>query len=74
MADNSLYDDIPASLRKPKKEPVTQIQVRIPLSWAEELRSLSREYDQDVTTFLREAIQDWLNRARKARQGGGECG
>jgi hypothetical protein len=61
-------NDIPASLRRGKKEPSKMTQVRIPLSWWEELSSLAREYDQDVSTFIREAIEDWLRRARKVRQ------
>lgn len=60
--------DIPASLRRGKKEPSKMTQVRIPLSWWEELSALARDYDQDVSTFIREAIEDWLRRARKVRQ------
>ena len=60
--------DIPASLKQGKKEPVKTTQVRIPQSWWDELSALAREYDQDVSTFLREAIEDWLHRARKVRQ------
>lgn len=59
---------IPASLRRGKKEPTKMTQVRIPLSWWEELSSLARDYDQDVSTFIREAIEDWLRRARKVRK------
>jgi len=59
--------DIPASLQRRTKEPQKMIQLRIPLSWAEELTALSREFDQDVSTFLREATEDWLQRARKIR-------
>jgi hypothetical protein len=44
------------------------VQLRIPLSWWEELSGLAKEFDQDVTTFLREATDDWLQRARKVRQ------
>jgi len=65
---NQEYDDIPASLRRRKKEPQKMIQVRIPLSQWEELATLARDYDQDVSTFLREALEDWLRRARKIRQ------
>jgi DNA phosphorothioation-dependent restriction protein DptG len=64
---NEEYDDIPASLRRRKKEPQRMVQVRIPFSHFEELTDLAREYDQDVSTFVREAIEDWLRRARKAR-------
>jgi hypothetical protein len=60
--------EIPASLQRRKKEPFKSIQLRIPLSWSEELTSLSREFDQDVSTFLREAIEDWLRRASKVRR------
>ena len=59
---------IPASLQRKTKEPTKMIQLRIPLSWAEELTALAREYDQDVSTFLREATEDWLRRASKVRQ------
>jgi hypothetical protein len=59
---------IPASLQRRTKEPVKMVQLRIPLSWWEELTSLAREYDQDVSTFLREAAEDWLRRARKVRK------
>jgi hypothetical protein len=60
--------DIPASLRHRKKEPQKMIQVRIPLSQWEELAAFARDYDQDISTFLREAIEDWLKRARKVRE------
>lgn len=60
--------DIPASLRRKGKEVTKMVTFRIPLSWWEELTSFAREYDQDVTTFLREATEDWLRRARKVRQ------
>jgi hypothetical protein len=60
--------DIPASLRRKGKEPSKLLQFRLPLSWWEELNSLAKEYDQDVSTFLREATEDWLRRARKVRQ------
>jgi hypothetical protein len=59
---------IPASLQRKKKEPSKMVALRIPLSWWEELSALAREYDQDVSTFLREATEDWLQRARKVRQ------
>ena len=55
---------IPASLQRRKREPVKSVQLRIPLSWWEELTALGREFDQDVSTFLREATEDWLKRAR----------
>lgn len=60
--------DIPASLRRRVKEPVKTVQLRIPLSWWEELSDLAREFDQDVSTFLREATEDWLQKARKVRR------
>ena len=60
--------DIPASLLCGKKEPTKMAQFRMPLSWWEELSSLAREYDQDVSTFIREAVEDWLRRARKVHQ------
>jgi hypothetical protein len=62
---------IPASLQRKTKEPTKMIQLRIPLSWAEELTALAREFDQDVSTFLREATEDWLRRARKVYQAQG---
>lgn len=65
---NQEYDDIPASLRRRKKEPQKAIQVRIALSQWEELTALGRDFDQDVSVFIREAIEDWLSRARKVRQ------
>lgn len=60
--------DVPASLRRRVKEPVKTVQLRIPLSWWEELTDLAREFDQDVSTFLREATDDWLEKARKVRR------
>ena len=59
---------IPASLQCKKKEPTKALQLRLPLSWCEELTSLAREFDQDVSTFLREATEDWLKRARKVQR------
>ena len=44
------------------------VALRIPLSWWEELSALAQEFDQDVSTFLREATEDWLRRARKVHQ------
>ena len=67
--NTSLKDeDIPASLRRAKKEPNKMVQFRIPLSWWEELSDLAREFEQDISIFLREATEDWLRRARKVRQ------
>ena len=63
--------DIPATLQRKAKEPKKQIQFNVPLSWWEELTELGREFDQDVAVFLREATQDWLQRARKVRQQAG---
>ena len=60
--------EMPASLQRRKKEPFKSIQLRIPLSWSEELTDLAREFDQDVSTFLREATEDWLRKARKVRR------
>jgi len=60
-------EDVPASLRRPKKEPEKAMQVRIAISQWKELTDLAREYDQTVAAFVREAIEDWLRRARKAR-------
>jgi len=60
--------DVPASLRRKGKEVAKMVTFRMPLSWWEELTTLAREYDQDVTAFLREATEDWLRRARKVRQ------
>jgi hypothetical protein len=59
---------IPASLQRRNKEPTKSIQLRIPLSWSEELNALAREFDQNVSTFLREATEDWLRRARKVHE------
>jgi hypothetical protein len=59
--------EIPASLQQRRKEPIKMVALRIPISWWEELSALAREYDQDVSTFLREATEDWLRRARKVR-------
>jgi hypothetical protein len=61
-------EDIPASLRRGKKEPFRMVQVRLPLSWWEELCDFAREFDQDISVFLREATEDWLRRARKVHQ------
>jgi hypothetical protein len=66
--EQSKNDDIPASLRRPKREPERAMQVRIAISQWKELRVLAREYDQTVSAFIREAIEDWLRRARKARK------
>ena len=64
--ENSLAGSgIPASLQRRKKEPVKSVQLRIPISWWEELSALAQEFDQDVSTFLREATEDWLRRARQ---------
>lgn len=60
-------NDIPASLRRQKKEPQKALMVRIALSHWEELAAFGHDYEQDVSTFVREAIEDWLRRARKAR-------
>lgn len=59
---------IPASLQRKVKEPVRSVQLRIPVSWWEELSALAKEFDQDVSTFVREAIEDWLRRARQLEQ------
>jgi biotin-(acetyl-CoA carboxylase) ligase len=61
-------EDIPASLRRAKKEPSTMVKFQIPLSWWEELSALAQEFDQNISTFLREATEDWLRRARKVHQ------
>ena len=60
--------EVPASLQRRAKELKRQIQFNVPLSWWEELTDLSREFDQPVVTFLREATEDWLRKARKVRQ------
>jgi hypothetical protein len=60
--------EVPASLQKKSREPKKQIQFSVPLSWWEELTDLGREFDQDVATFLREATEEWLRKARKVRQ------
>ncbi len=69
MSEESSRDinDIPASLRRGKKEPMKTVHVYIPLSWWQELSALAQDFDQDVSVFVREAIQDWLRRARKVR-------
>lgn len=59
---------IPASLQRKAKEPSKMVQFRIPLSWWEELSGLAREFDQDVSTFLREATEDWLRRASRVHE------
>jgi hypothetical protein len=61
-------DAIPESLRRRRQEPQKTVQVRIPMSQWEELATFAKNYDQDYSTFLREAIEDWLRRARKVRQ------
>lgn len=61
-------EEIPASLQRKAKEPAKMVQFRIPLSWWNELTGLAREFDQDVSTFLREATEDWLRRASKVRR------
>jgi len=61
-------NEIPASLRRTVKEPTKPVQFKIPLSWWEELSDLGREFNQDVSTFLREATEDWLRRARTVRR------
>jgi hypothetical protein len=68
MRNTTDVGEIPASLQRKKKEPTKSIQLRIPLSWSEELTDLAREFDQDVSTFLREATEDWLRKARKVRR------
>lgn len=69
MAKMAREDDeqwqIPASLQRRTKEPSKMVQFRIPLSWWQELSRLAREFDQDVSTFLREATEDWLRRASR---------
>jgi hypothetical protein len=60
--------EIPVSLQRRAKEPKTQLYFNVPVSWAEELEELAREFDQNVSTFLREATEDWLQKARKVRQ------
>ena len=60
-------DDIPASLRRQAVEPQKILHTRIAIRQWEELVEFAHEYNQDVSTFIREAIEDWLRRARKAR-------
>jgi len=60
--------DVPASLQRQRKEPTKSIQLRLPVSTCEELSSLARDFDQNVSTFLREATEDWLRRARRVRR------
>ncbi len=60
--------DIPTSLRRTKAEPQKMLHIRITLSQWQELADLGHEYGQDVSTFIREAIEDWLRRARKVHQ------
>jgi len=59
---------VPSSLQRKTKEPQKQIQFSVPLSWWEELTDLGREFDQNVATFLREATEEWLQKARRVRQ------
>jgi hypothetical protein len=59
---------IPASLQRKTKEPIRMVTFKIPHSWWEELSALARDYDRDVSTFLREATEDWLVRARQVRK------
>lgn len=66
MRQEQEHDDIPASLRRRKTEPQKVLYVRIAQSHWDELEEFAHEYDQDVSTFIREAIEDWLRRARKA--------
>ncbi|HWR14596.1 MAG TPA: hypothetical protein VN577_07190 [Terriglobales bacterium] len=63
--------EVPASLQRKTKEPQKQIQFSVPLSWWEELTDLGREFDQNVATFLREATEEWLRKARQVRQQSG---
>jgi hypothetical protein len=65
MRIGSDSSDVPASLQRKVKEPMKSIQLRLPMSWADELSDLAKQYNQDVSTFLREATEDWLKRARK---------
>jgi hypothetical protein len=66
---NSINDaGIPASLQRGNKEHIISVQLRIPISWWEEVTALARGLDQDVSTFLREATEDRLQRARKVRR------
>ncbi len=60
--------EVPAYLQRMSREPKKSIQFHVPLSWWEELNELSREFDQPVVTFLREATEEWLRKARKVRQ------
>ena len=50
--DATQDNNIPASLRRQKKEPQKMVQLRIPLSQWEELDALARDYEQDVSTFM----------------------
>lgn len=60
--------DLPASLQRRPKEPFKFCQFRIPMSWWKELSDLAQEFDQDVSTFLREATEEWLQRARRVHR------
>ena len=59
--------EVPPSLRRERREAKRQIQFHIPVSWYVELKDLAREFDQDISAFIREATEDWLKRARKVR-------
>jgi hypothetical protein len=59
---------VPTSLQRRSKEPRKQIQFSVPLSWWKELTALAREFDQDVATFMREATEDWLQKARRVQR------
>jgi len=58
-------EEVPASLQRKAKEPMKHVQFSMPVAWWEQLADLGREFDQDVSTFLREATDDWLRRATK---------
>ena len=60
-------EGIPASLRRKAKEPMKTVHFSIPVAWWNQLSGLASEFDQNVSTFLREATEDWLRRATKVR-------
>jgi hypothetical protein len=64
----SNLERVPPSLQRRAMEAPEMVIVEIPLSWWDELFGLAQEFDQEVSTFVREAIEDWLRRARIVRQ------
>lgn len=68
MRSDNDEGEVPLSLQRKSNEPSKLVHFRIPFSWWNELSGLAREFDQDVSAFLREATEDWLRRANKVRR------